>query len=122
MNRFLRLAPLLLLPMLLSECAVLGGREAEPLGEGRDRSILITVDNQEFQDATIYVRRFSSRIRLGTVIGKRTQDFEIDWVHPDIQLEVSFIAAGSFLTETLPVQPGEHLELWIMAGSAGVRR
>ncbi len=105
---------------VLASCATRSSAPDLP-GSERDRSIHITIDNQEFQDATIYTVYAGSRQRLGMVTGKRSQTFTVDWPHPDLQLAVQFLAAGSFLTERIPVVPGDHVELQIWAGSSRVR-
>lgn len=77
--------------------------------------IEILVTNHNFSQATVYTARGASSQRLGIVPGKGERTFKTRWPLPDIQLRVKFLAGPDFLTETLPVGPGELLELILPA-------
>ena len=77
--------------------------------------IEILVRNQNFSQATVYTARGAASHRLGIVPGKGEATFRTRWPLPDIQLRVKFLAGPDFLTETLPVGPGELLELILPA-------
>ena len=75
----------------------------------------ILVRNNNFSQATVYTARGGSSQRLGIVPGKSEATFRTRWPLPDIQLRVKFLAGPDFLTETLPVAPGDLLELTLQA-------
>ena len=77
--------------------------------------IEILVRNNNFSQATVYTVRGGASRRLGIVPGKGEATFQTRWPLPDIQLRVKFLAGSEFLTETMPVGPGELLELIIQA-------
>lgn len=86
-------------------------------GSETNQRISILVDNQEFNDATIYLFRNSSRYRLGIVGGKSSREFTTAWQFPEMQLQVSFLGGGGFTTERIAVSPGDDLQLIISVGS-----
>ena len=75
----------------------------------------ILVRNHNFSQATVYTARGGSSQRLGIVPGKGEATFRTRWPLPDIQLRVKFLAGPDFFTETLPVAPGDLLELTLPA-------
>ena len=77
--------------------------------------IEILVHNNHFSQATVYTVRGGASMRLGIVPGKDDATFRTRWTLPDIQLRVKFLAGSDFVTETMPVGPGEILELTILA-------
>ncbi len=102
---------------LLGACATANGARTNPLeGDGRDsEEIEILVRNNHFSQATVYTARGGASMRLGIVPGKGKATFRTRWPLPDIQLRVKFLAGSDFLTQTMPVGPGELLELIIQA-------
>ena len=102
---------------LLVACASANGTGTNPV-EGDPRAaedIEILVRNNNFSQATVYTVRGGASRRLGIVPGKGEATFQTRWPLPDIQLRVKFLAGSEFLTETMPVGPGELLELIIQA-------
>ena len=76
--------------------------------------IEILVRNLNFNQVTVYTARGSGSVnRLGIVPGKGEATFSLRWHLPEIQLRVKALAGDDFLTEILPVGPGELLELTI---------
>ena len=105
----------LLIPVLAA-CMATGGSRDNPLdGDARRQAeqIEILVRNLHFSQATVYTARGGASRRLGIVPGKGEATFKTSWYLPDIQLRVKFLAGADFLTETVPVGPGELLELII---------
>ncbi len=107
-------AALLMLSLAVG-CAS-GGSSSPMEAMGQDRrsnEIEILVDNQNFNQVTVYTMRGASFQRLGIVQGKSQGAFKTDWYHPDIQLRVKFLSGPDLITDTQPVSPGELLELII---------
>ena len=97
-------------------CAGARGATGNPLdaaaGEGEDIELLVR--NLNFHQVTVYTARGGSSLRrLGTVPGKGEATFTMRWHLPDIQLRVRELAGEEYFTETIPVSPGELLELII---------
>jgi len=103
------------LVLVISACAP-RATAGDPFGDG-EPTLLLTVDNQDFRDATIYTNWNGVRQRVGMVIGKTTQTFTLEWRDYEVRLEVDFVGGGEMkLGERIAVQPGEHLDFVIMAG------
>ncbi len=102
---------------VLAGCVATGGSRDNPLArDAREaEQIEILVRNLHFSQATVYTARGGASRRLGIVPGKGEATFKTSWYLPDIQLRVKFLAGADFLTETLPVGPGELLELIIQS-------
>lgn len=81
--------------------------------EDGDRTVRITVENRNFKDATVWARWNGDRVRVGRVTGNTTETFEIRYWNDDVRFEVRFLAGGGYTGESIPVSPGEHLELTI---------
>ena len=114
-NRFAGLG-LALLFTAAGACVSTGGQAGSPFsgvpGEGEDIELLVR--NLNFHQVTVYTARGGSSVRrLGTVPGKGEATFTMRWHLPDIQLRVRELAGEEYLTETLPVTPGDLLELII---------
>jgi hypothetical protein len=105
---------------LLSLVAMVGcaaGRVRDPLeARKRPEKVLLTVENDRFEDARIYaVWRGGQERRLGTATGKGSQTFSFDWVDDQIQIRVSFVAkADGYTVDPITVAPGDHLQLKIL--------
>ena len=84
--------------------------------------VLLTVENNDFRDATIHVFWNGMRTRAGMVTGKTSETFRLDWRGEFAQLEVDFIgsggpgARGDYTSERVSVYPGDHLNFVIMPG------
>ena len=110
-------ASVVALALLAVACAP---RNAEPVpftGAGADPTMLLTVDNQDYRDATVYANWNGVNHRVGTVTGKTTETFTIAWRDYQVRLEVDFLGGGEMkLGDLIAVQPGEHLDFVIMPG------
>ncbi|HEY3222089.1 MAG TPA: hypothetical protein VGJ80_15260 [Gemmatimonadales bacterium] len=77
----------------------------------------VKVQNQNFLDMNVYVLQGGQRIRLGTVTGLSSQVFTIPAYivrGSPLQFEVHPIGGRTNpRTETISVQPGDHVELTI---------
>ncbi|MEX2048911.1 MAG: hypothetical protein WEB90_04975 [Gemmatimonadota bacterium] len=76
--------------------------------------VLLTVENNDFRDATIYVSWNGARRRAGTVTGKSSETFRMDWRSEWVQLQVDFLGGGGYTTERVDVVQGDHLNFVIM--------
>ncbi|HSH75260.1 MAG TPA: hypothetical protein VLA09_06235 [Longimicrobiales bacterium] len=81
---------------------------------GTNDQVLLTVENQDFRDATVYVYWNGVKDRAGFVTGKTTRTFEMTWKSEDVVLEVDFVGQGGFYSERVPVYQGDHLNFVIM--------
>ena len=107
----------LLLAATLTGCAAQQGQQLgeTPVTEARgfDGDVLITVENNDFRDATVYVYWSGVKRRVGRVTGKTKKTFRMDWLSEEAQFGADFLGRGSFRTETIFVDPGDHLNLFI---------
>lgn len=113
-SRFFALLPALAIAVLAG-CAT--GDAAPATDNPMDPATLegdeiqLLVRNLNFNQVTVYTARGASVRRLGIVPGKGEATFRMNWHLPDIQLRVKELAGDDYLTETLPVSPGDFLEL-----------
>jgi len=85
-------------------------------GAGRE-DVLLTVENNDFRDASIYALWNGVRRRVGSVTGKTSETFRMEWRSEEIQLEIDFLGGGSgddYVSERVPVTQGDHLNFVIM--------
>jgi len=100
-----RLLTLLFLPLSLTGCA--GGPPPET-----GLPIVIEIQNNNFQDATVYAIREGERQRLGIVVGKTDDAYAIPW-RPNfaLRLEVRFLGGGACATREILMEPGQRYVL-----------
>jgi hypothetical protein len=90
------------------------GRDIEPREAGAARSVLVTVENQNFKDAVIYALWGAGpRDRLGMVTGNTTQTLSAPFKTGDLRIEVDFIAGDDVVSHSLGVFEGEHVHVTI---------
>lgn len=78
-------------------------------------SVTVTIQNQDFKDATIYANWAGmARHRVGLAVGKTSQTFIIAWRSEVVQFDADFIAGRTFAFEPISVYEGDHLDLIIM--------
>jgi hypothetical protein len=112
-------AALAILPALwaLTACGGVSASTNDPFVaelEGRNE-IRVLVINSNFYDARVYVIGAGARRQLGTVIGKTDRAFTTAWTHSqDLRIQVRLLAGTTCTTESLPVDPGDTLQLQIM--------
>ena len=89
-------------------------RGRQPFTDVRASTVRVIVQNRNFSDARLYYSRRGARMALGVVGGKSDAEFVIDWDFPDVmQIEIDLLAGPRCVTEELPVDPGDILELQI---------
>jgi hypothetical protein len=78
-------------------------------------SVTVTIQNNDFKDATIYANwSGSTRQRVGLAVGKTSQTFIIEWRSEVVQFDADFIAGRRFPFDPISVYEGDHLDLIIM--------
>lgn len=104
--------------LALAGCATTTSR-SDPFGGGfAPEGVRLTVDNQNFRDANVYVYWNGVRDRVGMVIGKTKKTFEMDWRSEEVRIRVDFVGGGGHFSETVAVWDGDHLE-YIIRPTAG---
>jgi hypothetical protein len=89
----------------------LGGCASGPQPESGP-PVVIVVQNNNFQDATVYAIREGERRRLGVVVGKTDESFGMPW-RPNfiLRLEVRFLGGGACATRGVQMEPGQRYVL-----------
>ena len=106
----------LMLGLVLAACAGQSERP-NPFSSGGDATIQITVDNQDWRDATLYADWNGVRQRVGMVVGKTTETFRTPWRDYLLRLDVDFIGGGGLPSrDPIQVQAGDHIDYVIMPG------
>ena len=115
MVRMIRTIALLSL-LAVAGCARVGGVRDPLQPRKRPEKVLLTVQNDRFEDARIYaVWHGGQEKRLGTATGKTSSNFSFDWVADEVQIRVSFVAAADgYTVDPITVAPGDHLDLKIL--------
>ncbi len=81
---------------------------APPRGE-----ISLQVQNDNFNDATVYAVRPGLRQRVGWVSGLGKDSFSFRWPMGELRVEIDLFAAGRYYTEVVEVGEGDELQLTI---------
>ena len=78
--------------------------------------VRLTVQNNSFNDATIYAEWSSvGQRRIGIVTGKTSETLVFDWESPRLRIEAKFMAGQGFTTDEMGVWQGDHLNLVILS-------
>jgi hypothetical protein len=79
--------------------------------------MVVTVINSNYMDVDVYAVRGRSRSRVGSVTGLSTATFNVPAeIAPDGNLQLLIDPVGSsstYTTETISVNPGQHVELTV---------
>ena len=118
MTTFARPVALPLLIAAVAGCATSPAPDPMRMGADTD-TVLLTVQNDNYWDATIHANWGGVRERVGFVVGKTTETFSIEWRRDDVAFDVAFIGDGGWRSEVMMVLPGDHLELTILPGPTG---
>jgi hypothetical protein len=102
--------------LALAACSARAAAPRAYSGTG-EADILLTVENYDFRDATIYADWRGVKHRVGMVVGKTKQTFTMPWRDYEVRFEVDFVGGGGFrVPDAVGVWGGEHLDLVIMPG------
>jgi len=89
-------------------------------GTRGSEDILLTVENNDFADATIHLYWNGVRQRAGFVTGKTTETFRLPWKSEWAYIEVDFVGGTrDYQSERVSIYPGDHLNFVIMVGLSG---
>jgi hypothetical protein len=92
-----------------------------PAEAGPAREVTIEVENQNFNDARIYLVEFGRRTRLGSVPGNTTRVFRFRSVPQQVRFRIDFIGGGELSTTGIEVSPGDELVLIVTSTSHRLR-
>lgn len=82
--------------------------------DSRNQNIRIFVTNLNFMDATLWAVTTGTREKLGIVTGKRDAVYTLPWRgFTDLRIEIDILSGPRCFTESLPVDPGDDIELII---------
>ncbi len=94
-----------------------GGGWDSGSGQPLENEVRIRVENQNTAQATIYaIWGAGGRVRLGIVNSNSVEVFTTTWRAPDLSMEMRLLAAGTYASNSIPVSPGEVLELVLTPG------
>lgn len=102
------------LVLTLAGCWQGFGKPRNPFvpSDGAPGELDILVENQHFNDVTIYALRGGERIRLGNVNGKSDARFTLRWDFTlGVRFDISLIGGGSCATRELSVSGGDAI--WV---------
>ena len=92
----------------------MAGRGGGRPREDTPRDLTLVAKNQNFYDATLYaISPGSVRQRLGIVPGHSEETFVFRWSNLELRIEIDLLSVGSTVTDRLPVDEGDELELII---------
>lgn len=115
-----RLAVAALCALLLPSCSrTMPWERKDP--EVEVPPVIVHVENQNFNDATIYAIVRSSRVRLGQVAGHAQAEFEVPFRPTDLAFDIDLLAGRTFRTGTVLVSPGDEVFVVITADLRGSR-
>ena len=110
--------PIALLAAMTLACG--GPKEEGETAPVLRRPITLRVLNYNFMQARVFVTSGGYRKRLGEVESGADRSWEFPWPYADLQVEIALISVPSTFTESMPVIPGDTLQLEIQQ-SPGTR-
>ena len=97
--------------LVLTSCGT-ASRARSP--ESASRDITLVAKNQNFYDATLHaIGLGGTRRLLGRVSGNSEESFVFRWSSVELRIEIDLLSVGSTVTDALPVDEGDDLELII---------
>lgn len=104
----------LVVAILLPGCFSGYGQPRNPFdpSQGARESVQVRVDNQNFNDVTLYALRGGEPIRMGDVIGKSSGSFDLDWSFSlPLEFRAELVGGGGCRIRPLSVDPGDRV--WV---------
>jgi hypothetical protein len=83
--------------------------------------ITVHVDNQNFNDVTVYLVWRSDRRRLGSVGGHTRASFTSPWYGPELQVELDVLAGSRIRGDRVAVNPGDEMVIEIPSAAERFR-
>lgn len=112
-HRVLRVAAAAVVSLSWSGCSKAMDTTRNPFAPGsstREGQVSVTVENQNFGDATIHAVRGGERIRLGNVTGKSNKDFKVRWTFSlPLEFEVHIVGGQDCYVRPMTVDPGDKV-------------
>jgi hypothetical protein len=102
----LALAAMVLLTTMA--CSARGRRQEENFPP-----VAVQVENQNFNDVTVYLVWNSDRRRLGVVNGNSRGSFSTQWHGPSMQVELDVLAGRRYRGDRISVNPGDNVVIEI---------
>ena len=102
--------------IMMAGACIFPHRAAVPDDAPNDPSnevVSVSVENQNFYDATIYTVHGTTRERLGNVGGQGHENFSFKWKAGEVYFIIALLAVGEYPTERISVSPGDQLELTV---------
>lgn len=103
-----------LLALVILAAASCSSRRGQQQGNNYP-PIKVSIENQNFYDATVYLSWRGDRRRLGVVGGNTTQTFESPWFGPEVTIQIDLLAGGRRSGDPIGISPGEELVVQIPA-------
>ncbi|MGH7500791.1 MAG: hypothetical protein ACREL7_03450 [Longimicrobiales bacterium] len=110
MKRFHAIGLVVLAVLLTASCSSRRGQQGNSYPP-----ITVSIENQNFYDATVYLSWRGDRRRLGVVGGNTTQTFESPWFGPEVTIQIDLLAGGRRSGDPIGISPGEELVVQIPA-------
>lgn len=108
--------------LVLSACASGSTSTPDPfLDSDRGRNeVRVLVQNTNFYDARVYALVDGVRRHLGSVVGKTDGVFIMPLSFAqNMRLEINLLAGPTCVTESIPVDPGDTIQLHILPDPLG---
>lgn len=105
--------------LVLTACATSGSSSVQDPFDGAPGfgdPVRVTIENNDFRDATVYGLWNGVRERIGMVTGKTSETFSMDWKSETFAFYVNFVGGGEYRSEEIDVWAGDHLAFVIMPG------
>lgn len=98
----------------MAACSALGTGGDNPFeGAVAEEVLRVTVDNQNFKDATVWARWNGTRVRVGRITGNTSRTYDIRYRTDAVSFEIDFLAGGTHYGREITVSPGDHVRMTI---------
>lgn len=98
----------------LAACSALGTGGDNPFeGAAGEETLRVTIDNQNFKDATVWALWNGTRVRVGRITGNTSRTYDIRYRTDAVSFEIDFLAGGTHYGREIGVSPGDHVRMTI---------